>query len=179
MPSPRPTGSGALKILFLPQLLEYHVLHLIAFSSNSIKPILSFLLGITSIGNCSCYLDGFFLFVIVMRLCKARLAATGLIPMVLRAVSSDMSLLSTHVAGDIGEVGSPTSGQKSSSWRGYATPASSSTGYERVVRFVLGSLGDAGSRSVRRCIHCIGMSSWYLECAMASVGTSRSILELI
>ena len=151
MPSPRPTGSGALKILLLPQLLEYHILYLITFSCDSVKPILGFLLWVTGVGNCSCYLDGFFLFVIVMRLCKARFATARLIPAVLRAVSSNVPLLATDVTRDICEVGSPTSGQKSSSWRWYSTSSSSpsSTGYEGVVRFVLGSLSDAGARSVR------------------------------
>ena len=110
MPSPRPTGSGALKILLLPQLLEYHVFHLITFSGDPIKPILGFLLGVASVCHRSCHLYGFFLFVIVVCLRKTRFATTGLVPAVLRAVASDMSLLATDIAGDIREVRPPTSG---------------------------------------------------------------------
>ena len=145
MPSPRPMGSGALKILFFPQLLEYHVLYFVTLSRDSVKPILGFLLRVTGVGNCACHLDGFLLFVVVMRLRKARLATARLIPAVLRAVASNVPLLTTYVAGDIREIWSPTSGYKSSSWRGCATPPSSSTRYKRVVGFVLGGLSDTGS----------------------------------
>ena len=145
MPSPRPTGSGALKILLLPQLLKYHVFHLVTFSGDPVEPVLGFLLGIASVCHCSRDLYGLFLFVIVVRLRKARLATTGLIPAMLRTVSSDMSLLAANIARDICEIRPPTSGQKSSSWRGYAAPASSSARYERVIRFVLSGLSDAGS----------------------------------
>ena len=183
MPSPRPMGSGALKILFLPQLLEYHIFHFITLSGDPIKPILGFLLGVASVCYCSCHLYGFLLLVIVVRLCEARFATAGLIPAMLRAVSSDMSLLTTHVAGDIREVRSPTSSYKSSSRRGYSASSSSfsSARYEWivVVGFVLGSLSDAGARSVRRRIHSVGVSHWNLECALASIGTSRGTFELI
>ena len=81
--------------------------------------------------------------VIIMRLCKARLAVAGLIPAMLRAVSGDMSLLATDIASDIREIWSPTSGYKSSPWWGYTTSSSPSTGYKRVVGLVLGGLGDA------------------------------------
>ena len=110
MPSPRPTGSGALKILFLPQLLKYHVLYLVAFSGDPIKPVLGFLLGVASVRYCSCHLDRFFLLVIIVRLRETRLATAGLIPTVLRAVASDMSLLAADIASDVREIGSPTSG---------------------------------------------------------------------
>ena len=132
MPSPRPTGSGALKILFLPQLLEYHVLYFITFPGNPIKPVLSFLLGVARVCYCSCHLYGLFLFVVVVCLRKTRFATAGLIPTVLRAISSDMSLLPTDVAGDICEVGSPTSCQKSSPWWGYPPSSSSSSRHEGV-----------------------------------------------
>ena len=110
MPSPRPTGSGVLKILLFPQLLEHHVFYFVTFSCHPIEPVLGFLLGVASVRYCSCHLDGFFLFIIIVRLRKARLAATGLIPAVLRAVARDVPLLATHVAGDIREIWSPTSG---------------------------------------------------------------------
>ena len=109
MPSPRPTGSGALKILLLPQLLKYHVLYFVTFPSNPIEPILGFLLRVARIGYGSCYLDGFFLFIVVVCLGKVSFAATGLIPAVLRAVTSDVPLLTTNVASDVCEIGSPTS----------------------------------------------------------------------
>ena len=38
MPSPRPSGSGAQKILVLPHRLQYEVFHLVAFSPYSAKP---------------------------------------------------------------------------------------------------------------------------------------------
>ena len=38
MPSPRPSGSGAWKILVLPHSLQYEVFHLVAFPSYSSKP---------------------------------------------------------------------------------------------------------------------------------------------
>ena len=38
MPSPRPSGSGAWKILVLPHCLQYEVLYLIAFSPYSAEP---------------------------------------------------------------------------------------------------------------------------------------------
>src|ERR1700761_8773791 len=38
MPSPRPSGSGARKILVLPHRLQYEVLYLIAFPSYSSEP---------------------------------------------------------------------------------------------------------------------------------------------
>ena len=150
MPSPRPTGSGALKILLFPQLLEYHVLHFVTFSGNPIEPVLGLLLGIASVCYRSGHLYGFFLFVIVVCLCKTSFAATRLIPTVLRAVASNVSLLTANVAGDIREIWSPTSGYKSSSWQGYSasSSSSSSTRYEGVVRFILGGLSDAGARSV-------------------------------
>jgi hypothetical protein len=44
MPLPRLWGSGALKILFLPELLHDKVFHIIIFLSYSRKPILGFLL---------------------------------------------------------------------------------------------------------------------------------------
>ena len=110
MPSPRPTGSGALKILLFPQLLKYHVFYFVAFSGYPIEPILGFLLGVAIVCDRSRYLYGFFLFIVVVRLREASFATAGLIPAVLRAVTSDMSLLSTDVAGDIREVRSPTSG---------------------------------------------------------------------
>ena len=135
MPSPRPTGSGALKILLLPQLLKYHILHLVTFSGDPIEPILGFLLGIASVCYCSCHLYGFLLLVVIVRLCKACLAASGLIPAVLRAVTSDVSLLSADIAGDVRKVRSPTSSYKSSSWRGYS--ASSSSSSSALLRFSL------------------------------------------
>ena len=109
MPSPRPTGSGVLKILLLPQLLEYHVFHLVTLSGDPVKPILGFLLRVASVGYRSCHLYGFFLLIIIVGLREASLATAGLIPAVLRAVSCDVSLLATYVAGDVGEIGSPTS----------------------------------------------------------------------
>ena len=127
MPSPRPTGSGALKILLLPQLLEYHVFYFVTLSGYSIEPVLGFLLRVACVGNCPRYLDRFFLLVIIVRLREARLAAAGLVPTVLRAVASNVSLLSTDIAGDVCEVGSPTSSYKSSSWRGYSASSSSSS----------------------------------------------------
>ena len=147
MPSPRPTGSGALKILFLPQLLEYHIFYFVTFSGNPVEPVLGFLLGVAGICYRSRHLYGFFLFVVVVGLREASFAAVRLIPAVLRAVASNVSLLSTDIAGDVGEVGSPTSRYKSSSWRGYSASSSSSSSarYERVVGFVLGSLSDAGA----------------------------------
>ena len=181
MPSPRPTGSGALKILLLPQLLEHHIFYFVTLSGDPVKPILGLLLGVASICYGSCHLNRFFLFVIVVRLCGTSFTATGLIPAVLRAVASSVSLLSTDVAGDVCEVGSPTSSYKSSSWRGYTapSPSSSSARYERVVGLVLGSLSDAGTRSVRRRIHGVGVPHWDLERALASIGTSRGTFELI
>ena len=110
MPSPRPTGSGVLKILFLPQLLEYHILHLVTFSGDPVKPILGLLLGVAIVCDCSCDLYGFLLLIVVMRLCEASLAPAGLIPAVLRAVASDVSLLATDITGDVREVRSPTLG---------------------------------------------------------------------
>ena len=171
MPSPRPTGSGALKILLLPQLLKYHVLHLVTFPGYPIEPVLGFLLGVAIVCDRSCYLYGFFLFIVVVRLCEARLAAAWLIPAVLRTVTSDMSLLSTDVACDVREVGSSTSSYKSSSWRGYPASSSSSSSArcEGVIGFVLGSLSDAGARPVRRRIHGIGVSHRNLERALASI----------
>ena len=147
MPSPRPTGSGALKILLLPQLLKYHVLYFVTFPGDPIEPVLGFLLGIAGVCYCSCHLDRFFLLIIIVRLCEARLAATGLIPAVLRAVTRDVSLLSADVAGDIREIGSPTSSYESSSQRGYSASSSSSSSarYEGVIWFILGSLSDAGA----------------------------------
>ena len=181
MPSPRPTGSGALKILLFPQLLEYHVLYFVTLSGNPIEPVLGLLLGIASVCYCSGHLYGFFLFVIVVCLCKTSFATTRLIPTVLRAVAGDVSLLTTHVAGDVREIWSPTSGYKSSPWRGYSasSSSSSSTSYERVIGLVLGSLSDAGARSVRRHIHSVGVPRWNLKCALASIGTSRGTFELI
>ena len=169
MPSPRPTGSGALKILLLPQLLQYHVLHLVAFSSDSVEPILGLLLRIASVCYCSCHLYGFLLFVIVVRLCEARFATAGLIPAMLRAVTGDVPLLSADVARNVREVRSPTSSYKSSSWRGYPASSSSSPSarYEGVIGFVLGSLSDAGARSVCRRIHGVGVPCWDLERALA------------
>ena len=38
MPSPRPSGSGAWKILVLPHRLQYEVFHLVAFPSYSSEP---------------------------------------------------------------------------------------------------------------------------------------------
>ena len=38
MPSPRPSGSGAWKILVLPHRLQYEVFHLVAFPSYSTEP---------------------------------------------------------------------------------------------------------------------------------------------
>src|ERR1700761_3878239 len=38
MPSPRPSGSGAWKILVLPHCLQYEVLHLICLSPYSSEP---------------------------------------------------------------------------------------------------------------------------------------------
>ena len=147
MPSPRPTGSGVLKILLLPQLLEYHILHLVTFSSDSVEPILGLLLRVAVIRYCPCHLYRFFLFIVVVRLGEARLTTAGLIPAMLGTITSDVSLLSTDIAGDIREVGSPTSSYKSSSWRGYSASSSSSSSarHERVVGFVLGSLSDAGA----------------------------------
>ena len=179
MPLPRPTGSGALKILLLPQLLEHHIFYLITFSRYSIKPVLGFLLRVASVCYRSRYLDGLFLFVVVMRLREARLATARLIPAVLGAVSCNMSLLATHVAGDVCKVRSPTPRYESSPWWGYASPASSSSRYKRVVRLVLGSLSDTSTRSVRRRVHGIGVPRWNLESALASIGTSRRIFELI
>ena len=181
MPSPRPTGSGALKILFLPQLLEYHIFYFVTFSGHSIEPILGFLLRVACVGNCPRYLDRFILLVIIMRLREARLAAAGLIPAVLRAVAGNVPLLATDIAGDVREFGSLTSSYESSSWRGYSASSSSSSSarYEGVVGFVLGSLSDAGARSVCRRIHSVGVPRWNLECALASIGTSRGTFELI
>ena len=87
MPSPRPTGSGALKILLLPQLLEYHIFYLITLPGDPIKPILGFLLGIASICYRPCHLYGFFLLVVVMCLREASFATAGLIPAVLLRTS--------------------------------------------------------------------------------------------
>ena len=137
MPSPRPTGSGTLKILLLPQLLEHHILYFITFPGNPIKPILGFLLGVASVCYRSCHLYGFLLFVIVVCLRKTRFATTGLVPAVLRAIASDVPLLTTDIAGDIREIRSPTSCYESSPWWGYTTSTSSSTRYERVIWFVL------------------------------------------
>ena len=89
MPSPRPTGSGTLKILLFPQLLQYHVFHFVAFSGNFIKPVLGFLLGVVGIHNCMCNLNKLFLIVIVMCLGESHLASTGLIPVVLGAIMRD------------------------------------------------------------------------------------------
>ena len=181
MPSPRPTGSGALKILFLPQLLEYHVLHFITFPCYSIEPVLGFLLGVAIVSDRSCYLYGFLLFIVVVCLREASFAAAGLIPAVLRAVASNVSLLSTDVAGDVREIRPPTSSDKSSSWRGYSASSSSSSSAwcEGVIGFILGRLRDAGARSVRRRIHSIGVPHGDLERALASIGTSRGTFELI
>ena len=110
MPSPRPTGSGALKILLLPQLLEYHIFYFVTLSCDPIEPILGFLLRVACVSNCLRYLDGFFLLVVVVCLREASFADAGLIPAMLRAVASNVSLLATDVAGDICEIGSPTSG---------------------------------------------------------------------
>ena len=142
MPSPRPTGSGALKILLFPQLLEYHVFYFVTFSCDPIEPVLGSLLQVARVCYCSCHLDGLFLFVIIMCLREARLAPAGLIPTVLRTIACNMSLLTTDVAGDIREVGSPTSCYKSSSWQGYTTSTSSSSRCEGIIWFVLGSLSD-------------------------------------
>src|ERR1700735_5617907 len=117
MPSPRPTVSGALKILLLPQLLEYHVFHLITFPGDSVEPVLGFLLGIAVICYRPCHLYRFFLLIVIVCLCEASFAATGLIPTVLRAVARDVSLLTAKVASDVRKIRPPTSGQKSSSWR--------------------------------------------------------------
>ena len=181
MPSPRPTGSGALKILLFPQLLEYHIFYFVTFSGYPIEPILGFLLGVAIVCYRSCHLYGFFLLVIIVRLCEARLATAGLVPSMLRAVASDVSLLATNIAGDVREIGSPTSSDKPSSWRGYSasSPSSSSARCEGVIRFVLSSLGYAGARSVRRRIHSVGMPCWNLERALASIGTPRGTFELI
>ena len=145
MPSPRPTGSGVLKILLLPQLLEHHVFYFVTFPRDPIEPILGFLLWVARVCYCPCYLYRFFLFVVVVCLRKASFASTGLIPAVLRAVAGDMPLLATDIAGDIRKIRSPTSGYKSSSWQGYAASASSSAGYERVVWLILGGLSDVRS----------------------------------
>ena len=117
--------------------------------------------------------------VIIVRLREARLATAGLIPAVLGTVAGGMSLLATDIASDVREIGSPTSGYKSSPWRGYSAPTSSSTRYERVVWFILGRLSDACARSVRGSVHSVRMSPWDLKSALASVGTSRGTLELI
>ena len=109
MPSPRSTGSGALKILLLPQLLEYHVLYFVTFPCHSIGPVLGFLLRVARVRYGPCYLYGLFLFVVVVCLCEACFATARLIPAVLRAVTGDMPLLATNIAGNICEVGSPTS----------------------------------------------------------------------
>ena len=143
MPSPRPSGSGALKILLFPQLLEHHILYFIALSGYSVKPVLGLLLWVMCVSNRPCYLDRFFLFVVIVCGCKACAASPGLIEAVLRAVSRDMPLLSTNVTGDVCEIGSPTACQKSSSRWGNSSPPSSSSPKEGVIRLVLCSLRSA------------------------------------
>ena len=85
-----------------------NILHLVTFFCDSIKPILGFLLGIVGICHCTCYLDRFFLFIVIMCLGEACLTTAGLVPAMLRAVMCDMPLLLTNVTGDICEILSHT-----------------------------------------------------------------------
>ena len=98
-----------MKILLLPQLLEYHVLHLVTFSCHPIEPVLGFLLRVARICYCPRYLYGLFLFIIVVQLGKASFATSRLVPVVLRTIAGDMPLLATDVASDVCKIRSPTS----------------------------------------------------------------------
>ena len=51
MPSPRPLGSGAEKILILPQILENHIFDIIVLCCYTSKLILSLLFIRAIIGN--------------------------------------------------------------------------------------------------------------------------------
>ena len=116
MPSPRPTGSGALKILLLPQLLKDQVLHLVVFSCYSSQPVHCFLLRGVCICDCVYNLDGFFLFVVVVCSGEASLASRGLVPTMLWAILCHVSFLSADIAGDILHARTHTSLEKPSPW---------------------------------------------------------------
>ena len=140
MPSPRPTGSGPLKILLLPQLLKDHVLDLIAFLCNSSKPILGFLLRGAFIHYCLCDSNGFFLFVVIVCFSEAHLATQRLVPQVLGAISHHMPLLLTGIACDSIHIGSHTSLKESSSRLEFPSSSFLSkgiVGFEGVIWFVL------------------------------------------
>ena len=178
MPSPRPTGSGALKILLFPQLLEYHVFYFVTLPGYPIEPILGLLLRVVGICYGLCHLYGLVLLVVVMHLGETCLATARLVPAMLRAVVSNMPLLAADIAGDICEARSPTSCQKPSPWWRYSSPSSSASGYKEVVRLILCGY-VARSRSVRRRIHGIGMSSGGLKCSLIELWTARGTLKLI
>src|ERR1700761_450906 len=83
MPSPRPSGSGAWKILVLPHRLQYEVLYLVAFPSYSSEPDVG-----PFDGGLIC---GFFR------------SGSGLGFVFLRAVATNMPLLVTIIARLLGQ----------------------------------------------------------------------------
>jgi hypothetical protein len=163
-PSPRPLGSGILKILFFPKLLHDDILYRIIFICHSQQPVCGLLLWGPFIGGAS--YNGWFFFVCVSLPCTGHsLSCISL----LSTISCEVTWFSTEEAGE--DFPSTVFLYGSSGYSPF--PTSSYT------LFIVGSswkevfcFHNSCVRSSWRCVHCIWImlgvsplcieaSSWY------------------